>query len=197
MSEAPASPRGGNTIRPAHPLAQRLIERLREARGSRILDFGCGSGRNTAALLRAGFAVTAIDDGAANQAPAGLTERFAAVLSTHGLLHGTTPSIELRLRAIAGLLDLDGLLFASFGSSHDARFGDGERVAADTYVPTHGDERGVAHTFLRRAQVRALLESHFVIELLEEHGVDEIAGSWAHPNRLSGAVHWFAVARKR
>ena len=60
------------------------------------------------------------------------------------------------------------------------------------------DERGVAHGFFSRDQLRALLDPYFAIESLEEHDAAEIAGSWAHRQRpLYGAVHWLAVATAR
>jgi hypothetical protein len=184
----------------AHPLAQRLIECLRGERGRRVLDFASGSGRNAAALRRAGSTVIEVDDAAASsdEPLARISERFAAVLSTHGLLHGTGPAIAARVGAIAGVLEDGGWLGAAFGSTRDARFGQGERIAGSTYAPTGGDERGVAHTFFSEAELRALLDPQFAIESLTERDVDEVAGSWAHRERpLSGAVHWFVVARKR
>ena len=182
-----------------HPLAQRLIQRLQTRPQSRVLDFAAGSGRNGEAIRRAGFVVTAIgDDAASSDAPlAGAGAGFAAAISTHGLLHGTPPAIAARLRAIAGALDRGGLLFATFGSTHDARFGRGERIDASTYAPADGDERGVAHAYFDRERLGALLAAAFEIESLEERGVDDVAGAWAHAERpLAGAVHWFAIARK-
>jgi hypothetical protein len=184
----------------AHPLAQRLIECLRGEGGRRVLDFAAGSGRNAGALRDAGFTVIEVDDAAAASCESlgRLDELVAAVLSTHGLLHGTAPAIAARVQAIAAVLENGGWLCATFGSSRDARFGEGERIAEATYAPTGGDERGIAHTFFSEAELRALLESRFAIESLTEHGVDEVAGSWAHQERpLTGAVHWFVIARKR
>lgn len=183
-----------------HPLAERLIERLQSRPKSLILDFASGSGRNAEALRRAGFTVVAIaDDLAASEAPlAGVAQRFCAAISTHGLLHGTASAIAARAGLIAERLERDGLLYATFGSTRDARFGQGRRIDDSTFAPSEGDERGVAHTYFDRDPLRALLEAHFEVESLKEHCVDEVAGSWAHRERpLSGAAHWFAVARKR
>ncbi|MFZ0573860.1 MAG: class I SAM-dependent methyltransferase [Candidatus Cybelea sp.] len=181
----------------AHPLAVSLIEHLRGAPKIRALEFACGAGRNTRALLAAGFDVVAIDDrAAASGAPfAGVHGAFAAAISTHGLLHGTPAIIAGHVSQIARLLAENGALYAAFGSIRDARFGQGERIDASTFAPSDGDERGVAHGFFSRDQVRALLDPYFAIESLEERDADRIAGSWAHRERpLSGAVHWFAVA---
>jgi hypothetical protein len=196
----PPSPQDEPSIRLAHPLAERLADRLRERGGGRILEFAAGSGRNGEALSRAGFTVVAIDDStaASEDGLESVTGPFDAVLSTHGLLHGTIATVGANVAAIARLLPANGLLCATFGSVRDARFGMGSRIDASTYAPLDGDERGVAHAFFTQAQLRTLLDRWFVIESLDERAVDEIAGSWAHRElRLSEAVHWFAIARRR
>ncbi len=185
---------------PAHPLAECLIEHLQYRPGSRVLDFASGSGRNTAALREAGFAVIAIDDGGAALpgALAASDGEFAAAVSTHGLLHGTPKSIAAALDAIAERLENNGRLYATFGSVRDARFGQGERLGDWTFAPIEEPERGVPHTYYDRERLEALLSLGFLIESLDERGVDQTAGSWAHADRpLRGAVHWFVVARKR
>ena len=184
-----------------HPLAEGLIERLQPEPDGPILDFAAGSGRNGDALRRAGFAVVTVnDDAAASTAPlAGVGERrFAAIVSTHGLLHGTARAVGARLGPLADRLRAGGLLYATFGSVSDARFGRGRCLDDATYAPDEGDEAGVAHAYFDRARLQALLEPHFVVESLEERRVDSAAGTWAHSKRpLAGAVHWFAIARKR
>lgn len=184
----------------AHPLAERLIERLQSQRNIRILDFATGIGRNAEALRRAGFTVVTLsDDDAASDLPLGeAPERFGAVLSTHGLLHGRAASIASRLRSISEHIERRGWLFATFGSTGDARYGRGEQIDESTFAPIDGDERGVAHAYFDRAQLRALLEPSLELESLEEHSVDGIAGRWAHSQwPLEGAAHWFVIARKR
>ncbi len=183
-----------------HPLAQRLIERLQSRPTSRVLDFATGTGRNAEALRLGGLAVVAISDaGAGSEDPfAGHSGRFDGVLSTHGFLHGTASSVAARVRMVARRIERGGWLFATFGSTRDARFGRGERIDDSTFAPVEGDERGVAHAFFDRADVLALLEPAFEVESIEERVVDAVVGAWAHPQRpLEGAAHWFAVARKR
>jgi hypothetical protein len=201
--EPAASPENGKPFRAPHPLAAALIERLLTKTQPAlsgvewVLDFASGSGRNGAALEEAGFCVTRIDDAtAASRSPfATAGGPYAGAVSTHGLLHGTTAIIAANLRTIAALLTPGGLLYATFGSVHDARFGVGRRVDAATYAPTGGDEAGVAHTFFNRDALTALLQSHFTIESLAERSVDDIVGTSAHSETpLANAVHWFAVA---
>lgn len=183
-----------------HPLAQRLIERLQSHPHGRVLDFGSGSGRNAEALRRAGFAVIAIDDAAvaAGLQFADIDGSFAAAISTHGMLHGSANAIAARVRTIAECLEHRGLFFATFGSVHDTRFGRGRQIDESTFAPTGGDERGIPHVYFDRCQLLETIEAHFDVDSLEHHGVDSIAGAWAHRQRpLNGAAHWFAIACKR
>lgn len=123
---------------------------------------------------------------------------FAAALSTHGLLHGTMAAIAASVAEIAASLERHGGIYATFGSTSDARFGRGTRLGASTFAPNDGDERGVAHTYFTRTQIADLFASDFVVEELAERSVDAIAGSWAHPRQpLCNAVHWFVIARRR
>jgi SAM-dependent methyltransferase len=181
-------------------LAAALIERLQDRDGIRVLDFASGSGRNTTALRAAGFTVVALDDAAAaaEEPLRGISERIDAVVSTHGLLHGTHDAIASRVRAIAGRLRSGGLLYATFGSSRDARFGEGRKLGDWTFAPLDGDERDVPHTYFDRDRLVAMLEPYFDLQSLHEAGVDAVAGAWAHETRpLHGAAHWFVKANKR
>jgi SAM-dependent methyltransferase len=181
-------------------LAAALIERLQDRAGARVLDFATGSGRNAAALRAAGFDVVALDDAAvaAGEPLRELSEAFDAVVSTHGLLHGTHDEIASRVRAIAERLRSGGLLYATFGSCRDARFGEGRKVGDWTFAPLDGDERDVPHTYFDRDRVVAILETYFDVQSLDEAGVDAVAGRWAHAAQpLYGATHWFVKASKR
>lgn len=205
MQPAP-SPENDEPFRAPHPLAVALIERLSacSVRGKYstavVLDFGSGSGRNSAALERAGLRAIAVDDATASSTMPfdGVVGRLDAVLSTHGLLHGTTSTIAAHLRTMASLLKPRGLLYATFGSVRDARYGRGERLDDATFAPLDGDETGVPHTFFDRPTLATLLQSHFTIESLEERTVDKTAGAWAHSQTpLANAIHWFLTAARR
>ena len=176
------------THRPPHPLTLELIERLRARPGADILEVGAGRGRNTRALVAAGFRVCSLPgDG-----------RYAAALTTHALLHGTPAAIGLELAMIAAALEPDAPLFGTFGSTRDARYGSGTLLEPHVYAPIEGDERGAAHAYFDEARLRELLAPHWTIESMREVPVDDIAGKWAHTTApLRDAVHWFVIATKR
>ena len=180
-------------FREPHPLARSLLEQIEP--GSAILEIGAGSGRNLAALI-ATMKVIAIDDSdvSYDRLPFG-DQSFDAVLSTHALLHGTPAEIEATLHEIRRVARPRALIFATFASQRDARFGKGARIGPHSFAPTHGDEAGVTHSYFIERELRALLRD-FTIERLEEVDVDRIAGAWAHRQTpLRDAVHWFATLR--
>ncbi len=177
-------------LRPPHPLAVELIERLRERPGVPVLEVGRGSGRNRAALERAGHVVVDFDDEE--------SEPVAAAISTHALLHGSAADIAAVLARIAGRLAPGAPFYVTFGSVRDARYRKGDRLETHTFAPHNGDERGVAHTFYDEVRLRKLLERDWFIESLEERDVDIIAGAWAHETMpLERSVHWFARLTRR
>ncbi len=174
--------------RPPHPLTLELIERLRARPGAPVLEVGAGSGRNTRALVAAGLRVSTLPaDGPC-----------AAALTTHALLHGTPASLGLALAMIVDALEPGAPLFATFGSTGDARYGTGTQIEPYVYAAEDGDERGVAHAYFDATRLREVLAPHFAIESMLEVKVDEIVGTWAHATApLRGAMHWFVVATKR
>jgi hypothetical protein len=174
--------------RPPHPLALELIELLRGRPRAVIYEIGPGSGRNTRALVSAGLFVRTTPV----EAP------FGAALSTHALLHGTPASLGHDLAMIADALEPGAPLFATFGSTRDARYQRGTFIEPHVYAPEDGDERGVAHAYFDHVRLFDLLAPRFSIESMREVAVDEVAGTWAHPTSpLRGAVHWFVVAARR
>ncbi|MHB8461917.1 MAG: hypothetical protein ACYDA1_04665 [Vulcanimicrobiaceae bacterium] len=176
-------------MRPAHPLCLALINRLRP--GMNVVECGVGSGRNRRAMHAAGLFV---DDFEA-LVPG---KRYDGGLSTHYLLHGTPESIATTLGGLADALCVDGVLYATFGSIGDDRFGRGQKLGSHVYASTKGDEIGVPHTFWDEPQLRSVLEQRYRIESLSETVVDEIADRWAHQEQpLRNAVHWFAVLLRR
>lgn len=159
-----------------------------------MLDLGTGSGRNAAALTAAGYDVFAVRDDRVHDFTA--AGPFDAAISTHALLHGTARSIGDALDKVAALLKSGAPMYATFGSTSDARYGKGSRIDDDTFAPDAGDEQGVAHAYFDERALRTLLERRFIVESIQEHRVDEIVGHWAHSQRPQGSVHWFVHARR-
>jgi hypothetical protein len=178
----------------AHPLAYRLIEILHDTRGE-ILEVGTGSGRNTRALIAAGYPVIEIgEDVAYTQLPG---RGYIGALSTHAYLHGTLAKLRIGFAELARVLVPGAPIAVTLGSINDARFGLGEPYDEVTFAPGDGPEIGIPHAYLDRDGVNDVLRP-FRIESCEEHDVDAVVGRWAHADDVvTGKRHWFVVARKR
>jgi hypothetical protein len=193
-----SSPHDQSTIRPPHPLAIELANRLGHARGVRILDYCSGSGRNAAYLRSLGFEVVEVSDGDAPDFDRSAREiRFAGIISSHGLLHGVATETKARIAGLAERLEPDGWMCATFGSQRDSRFGKGVRLAGDTFAALDGDEPGVPHAYFDEQSLRAMLEPHFDVTSLIEWDATQTTGNWAHATPLSDAAHWFFIGRRQ
>ena len=102
-------------------LYERFLSRLTPA--SRILDAGCGAGRDTAAFLRLGYQVEAFDASAklveiAVQHSTFLNfssaQPFAGIWACASLLHVPASSMSATLQHLAQLLQPQGVLYVSF-----------------------------------------------------------------------------------
>jgi hypothetical protein len=180
-----------------HPLAEALIERYRsDALTGPVLEVHAGSGRNTAALRAARIEVVATaDDEPYTQLP-GARESYAAALSTHGFLHGTTAKLRLGIGDLRRVLKTGAPVYLTLGSLHDPRFGFGLALDERTFAPGDGPEAGIPHAFFERDGILDLFRG-FAIESMDEVDVTGIVGTWAHPDPdAEKIVHWFVVARK-
>jgi hypothetical protein len=180
-----------------HPLAERLIERYKaDGMTGPVLEVHQGSSRNTRAIVDAKIPITSTrDDDPYTQLPGG-RDAYAAALSTHGYLHGTTAKLRLGLAELRRVLKPGAPMFITLGSLHDPRFGYGLALDERTFAPGDGPEAGIPHAFFERDGILELLRG-YTIESMEEVDVTHIVGSWAHPDPdAEKIVHWFVVARK-
>jgi hypothetical protein len=186
------------SIRPPHPLSVELAGRMRGIPHARVLDYCTGNGRNASWLERAGFSVAIVpDDEAAAFDRTDPQPLFDGIVASHGLLHGIATAVPGRVHRLARRLRSGGWMCATFGSTADRRFGVGKRLDDATFAPLDGDEAGVAHAYFDEAELRTMLAAYFDIAMLDRHDAAQTAGRWAHPQPLTGAVHWFFVGSVR
>lgn len=196
MPEPSSSPETAATFQEAHPLAQRLYERLRGSAGP-IIVVGDGRGRNSRALRNAGLIVVAIPDEAPYTQLTSGPRSFAGALSTHAYLHGTAAKIRSGIAELARVLQKGAPAFLTFGSIQDVRYGYGEQLDAQTFAPGEGPEKGVPHAYFDRDGIIEML-APFDLVWAEETIVDDIVGKWAHLDAdPPGKVHWFVEAVKK
>jgi hypothetical protein len=179
-----------------HPLAERLISRIRDGalRGP-VIEIAAGSGRNTRALVEAGIpVVSTTDEQPYTQLPGGRNS-YAAALSTHGYLHGSSDKLRIGFAELLRVLRPGGTIFITLGSINDTRFGFGLPLDERTYAPGDGPEKGVPHAYFERPGITDVLRG-YTIESAEEVDVDGVVGQWAHTAEAPGMRHWFVVAKK-
>jgi len=140
----------------------------------RILDLGCGSGRNLVPLVKAGFNVYGLDssDSGISIARAELKKSllkanlliadafstlpfkdnfFDAVISTRVLQHSKEPGIKRAVSEINRIIKPGGIVFVTLpGRISNGKFREylvktAKKIAPNTYVPTKGDEKGLVH----------------------------------------------------
>ena len=102
---------------------------------SRILDAGCGAGRDTAAFLQRGYQVEAFDASAKlveiAQRVSGIAvqhstflnfsnaQPFAGIWACASLLHVPSSNLSATLQHLAGLLEPQGVMYVSFKYGED------------------------------------------------------------------------------
>lgn len=109
-------------------IQDRFIAKL--APGARIMDFGCGSGRDSAYFIARGFEVDAMDGSAKLRSVAaqrtGLdvrllrfedfsaADKYDGIWACASILHLPSPQLKKVLRALGTALRSEGVLYASF-----------------------------------------------------------------------------------
>jgi ubiquinone/menaquinone biosynthesis C-methylase UbiE len=170
----------------AHEDMPAVAEEFRKVGVKRVLDLGCGAGRNLLFLAKAGFDVVGLD-----AAPEGLkllrqklTEQrlsaelrkgsffeplpypdssFDAIISVQSLQHGREEDIKKAIKEIERVLRPGGLFFVTLcgrtskGKVRLFLVKTATKIAPHTYVPTQGDEKGLTHFIY----TKELLKDHF------------------------------------
>ena len=176
----------------------------------RVLDLGCGLGRHSLLLARAGLAVDAYDlsaDAVREVESRARADRldlrvrhgdmhdlpyedgtFDCVVAFHVIYHTDRPGLERILSEIRRVLAPGGELFVTLNSAAspqlcDPRF---RRIAANMVVKTEGAEAGIPHIYLTEAEVKELM-SGWTIALF--HHKEEIGPDWR-------GTHYFVLAEK-
>ncbi|HEX4899975.1 MAG TPA: class I SAM-dependent methyltransferase [Pyrinomonadaceae bacterium] len=151
----------------------------------RVLDLGCGNGRNAMYFARQGFSASGLDVstqaiewakdwskregleidfrvGDIEQLPFE-NETFDVVVS-HGVLdHVPMPTARNAATEVHRVLKPGGLFYCDLRSTEDFEFGEGEEVAPNTFVVSEGFEQGLVQHFFSEDETKALFDGLFGI----------------------------------
>jgi SAM-dependent methyltransferase len=154
-----------------------------------ILDLGCGSGRHSLHLAKAGFSVLGADismaglrlahdwsqEEAANIRLAQIDMRmglpfatsiFDGVFSTQVIHHARLDQIRTTISEIHRILQPGGSAFISVAGRKDEG-GPFEEIEPATYVPQTGSEAGLAHHIFTAEDLRYEFRTFKVIEITQ------------------------------
>lgn len=161
-----------------------LVEKeLRRLNAKRVLDLGCGVGRNLFYLLDKGYELTGFE-----YAPEGLKNireklkkekktaelafgsfykrlpfkdaHFNSVVCVQSLQHGTEKEIRAGIKEIERVLAPKGVIFitlagrTSKGKVRLFLVKTAKKIAKNTFVPTQGPETGLTHFIYTQALIR-------------------------------------------
>jgi len=159
----------------------------------RILDLGCGAGRNLIFLAREGFDVDGLDS-----APKGISllkkklkeeklkaplkvksffnhlpypgEYFDAIISVQSLQHGKEKEIVSAIDEILRVLKPEGFVFitlcgrTSMGKVRLFLVKTAKRIDRNTYIPNQGDEKGLVHFIYNKQLIKKQFKKFKILE---------------------------------
>lgn len=180
-----------------HEDIDKIIKIFKEKGVKRILDLGCGIGRNLLCLAQQGFEVYGIDmseEGIkftkeslkkrglkANLRIGNIFEKlpypdnfFDAVVSVQVLQHGSLNQIRKAIAEIERVLKPKDLLFVTLcgryskGKVRYCLVKTAKKIAPRTYVPTIGDEMGLIHYIYNKQILKKHYKNFKIIDLWKD-----------------------------
>jgi len=157
----------------------------------RVLDLGCGAGRNLIFAANQNFEVHGVEmsETGLNFTKERLRKRnleahilkgdmsllpyinscFDAVICVFTIYHQKLKQIQTTISEIHRVLKKRGIVLTNFHSKRSGMYGKGVEVEKDTFTRENGPEKGVAHHFTDEKEIRKLLKGfkNVSIELRE------------------------------
>lgn len=183
-----------------------LLEMLDRNIQPDVLDLGCGIGRHSLLFAGAGFNVTAVDyapdaldvlrqEAAERNLPVTVIEAeytedifpgssFDAVIAYNVLYHGRRESMKKAIQLAHKYLKPGGVFFFTCPARRDAKFGNGEEVAENTWKSMNGVIPGDTHYFADEADLADLLREFTRYSAdIDEHwwdnnGIEQFSSYW-------------------
>ena len=176
-----------------HPLFKRFLERS-EFTLKHALDIGCGTGKYLKLLQAGGFKTSGLDSSEtavemARKELGGGTEITCAdmfdydipqniydlILSVSSIHHGTKEQVRGLINKIHEAIAENGKIFVTLPDLESSKkwetFKVHQEIAAGTYLPLSGPEKGLPHSFYSGEEVRELFSFFNNLQLdLDQRG---------------------------
>ena len=169
----------------------------------RVLDLGCGAGRHSILLGKAGFQAVALDisetaltilEGRLKTASIDnvtlvrhdmlelpfIDNYFDGVICINVLHHGKLAQIKQATREVNRVMKKGASAFVVALSTADFRRGNGRKLEPNTYVFTKGEEQGIIHHFFSRQELQSCLRKFEILSFEERLIPVEEGGNRAH-----------------
>ncbi len=188
---------------PPLPVVVDFANDLKREGAKRVLDLGCGAGRHSILLGKAGFQVVALDISETALKILGgrlktvsinnvtlvkhemwelpfIDDYFDGVICTNVLHHGRLVEIKRAVRDVHRVMRRGSTAFVVALSMADFRKGNGRRLERNTYVFTTGEERGIIHHFFTRKELKSCFRRFKILSFEERLILIQAGGNRAH-----------------
>lgn len=150
---------------------KKIVHFLKKEGVEKILDLGCGEGRNSKFLSSKNFKVVGIDISKIAIKKAKLNDKktyykisdmrsipysegnFDAVISTQTIFHSRLKDIRKTLQQVARVTKNDGIIFITLQPTRGNKYRMGKKIEANTYLSCYGDDAGVVHHFFNKNEI--------------------------------------------
>ncbi len=169
----------GDLYKDIGPEVRKYSKIFKRRKCKKVLDLGCGTGRNTVYLARQGFSVYALD---ASKTGVAITKKkakllnlknikfkvadmrhthypsnyFNAVWCMNVLSHGLLKDNQDAVNEIYRILKPKGMLVTNLMSSKDKTCGIGKKIEKNTYLGGMEDDKHMMHHYFTREEIDML-----------------------------------------
>ena len=155
-----------------------------------VLDLGCGEGKYLKFLKELGFKVAGIDSSPTaikmakkklgkdaklilgDMYSVDLPNDFDLIISVASIQHSDKPSIEKLIYKIHKSLSSKGNFFITFPrlsmASRWNTFKDATQVSPGTFIPIHGPEKGLVHSFYEKEELAKLFSRFSNVKIIKD-----------------------------
>ena len=169
-----------------HPEIKKVTDFFYKNQTNRILDLGCGAGRNLIYLADKGFELYGLDSSSTGlkytinrlnekKLSAHLTlhdmvslpygsEYFDAVISIQVIHHNIVKDIEVTVREITRVLKYKGLIWITMPVSKNEPGIKQKEIEPRTFIPLNGPEKGLEHHYFKEEEIPLLFSKFSVID---------------------------------